>query len=74
MAKNPGVLVEFIDHYGVANHGIVYNNEDKVNDKPVVHYVDATTHKVITEILKGTEVPKKRLIDPNRLKVIGYVD
>lgn len=73
MASNPGMLVKFTDHDGIEQKGIIYRKEGLIKGKAVVHYVDGN-FKPIKEDIKGEQVDKKRLIEPDKLKTIGYVD
>ncbi len=62
--KNSGYLVKV-----KSGKGIVYNKEDIINNKVVVHLVDNEYNPIIK---KEKEV--KILCDKKDLKIIGYVD
>lgn len=69
MAKNPGMLVKFLNPDGTDQNGIVYKKDGIIKGKCAVYYVDGD----FKPVLEGKE-QKKRLVAPDKLQIIGYVD
>ena len=64
--KSPGKYVQYIDSAGILRNGLVYNSQQRVNGKTVVHPVSGNW-----ELIKDA-IPV--LVDEKKLIVRGFKD